>query len=191
MVKLVGLKLDDRHPKIRQFGANHALRVLFAINLLNYADRYVPAAVKTLFAEELHLTDFETTLPNTGMIIVFMIFAVIFGTISDNQLIDRRFVLCFAIILWSAATALAGLSTNLTQLIALRSLVGVGEAAYGTIAPPILSDFFPEHERNVVYGVSTTSIPNIYPLPPSTYTYPNPLPPIYRSTTSPSQSVQH
>jgi MFS family permease len=54
------------------------------------------------------------------MIIVYMIFAVFFGTIHDKKLFDRRFLLCGAIIFWSAATALAGLSTNLVQLIALR-----------------------------------------------------------------------
>ena len=154
-----GMKLDRQHPNTRQYGASHALRILASINLLNYADRYVPAAVKTLFQAELNLTDFETTLPNTGMIVVFMIFAMIFGTMSDKQLFDRRYILTGAIIFWSCATALAGLATNLAQLVALRSLVGVGEAAYGTIAPPMLSDFFQEHERNTVYGIYYLAIP--------------------------------
>jgi len=155
----VGVKLGSEYPEIRQCGASHALRVLTAINLVNFADRYVPAAVKTLFQDDLHLSDVQTTFPNTGMIIVYMIFAVFFGTIHDKKLFDRRYILCGAIIFWSAATALAGLSTNLVQLIALRSLVGVGEAAYGTIAPPMLSDFFQEHERNVVYAVYYLAIP--------------------------------
>lgn len=156
---LVGVTLGPEFPGMRQCGASHALRVLTAINMVNFADRYVPAAVKTLFQEELHLTDVQTTFPNTGMIIVYMIFAIFFGTVHDKKLFDRRFLLCGAIIFWSAATALAGLSTNLVQLIALRSLVGVGEAAYGTIAPPMLSDFFQEHERNVVYAVYYLAIP--------------------------------
>ena len=156
---VVGQKLDRQYPNTRQFGASHALRILASINLLNYADRYVPAAVKTLFQAELHLSDFQTTLPNTGMIVVFMIFAMLFGTMSDKKVLDRRVILCGAIIFWSCATALAGLATNLVQLVALRSLVGVGEAAYGTIAPPMLSDFFLEHERNTVYGIYYLAIP--------------------------------
>lgn len=56
---------------------------------------------------------------------------MIFGILNDKQLMDRRIILCGAIIFWSIVTALAGLSKNLIQLIVLRSLVGVGEAAYG------------------------------------------------------------
>jgi len=149
----VGKRLGFEHPGIRQAGASHALRVLFLINLCNFADRYVPASVKSLIQTDLNLSDFETTLPSTGMIVVYMIFAVIFGTLADKEMVDRRFMLCGAIIFWSAATALAGLSANLVQLVCLRALIGIGEAAYGTLAPPWLSDFFPEQERNVVYGV--------------------------------------
>jgi MFS family permease len=64
-----------------------------------------------------------------------------------------------AAIFWSVATSLAGLSTNLLQLIMIRALVGVGEAAYGTISPPMLSDFYPFFERNVVYGIYYLAIP--------------------------------
>jgi MFS family permease len=102
------------------------------INLLNYADRYVPSAVKQLIEEDLHLNDFESALPTTGMTLVYIVFAIVFGILSDMQIVDRRKILMGAICFWSVATATAGLSQNVTQLIILRSLVGVGEAAYGT-----------------------------------------------------------
>lgn len=88
-----------------------------------------------------------------------MIFAVIFGTLSDKELLDRRVVLCVAVLFWSVVTSLAGLAQNLVALVLIRSLVGVGEAAYGTIAPPMLTDFFPANERNVVFGVYYLAIP--------------------------------
>ena len=94
-----------------------------------------------------------------GMIVVYMVSAIGFGWFADKQLIDRRYLLAFGIIFWSITTALAGLSQNLIQLIIFRSLVGVGEAAYGTIAPPMLFDFFPSHDRNVTYGVYYLAIP--------------------------------
>lgn len=144
---------------VRQYGAKSALWILSSINLLNYADRYIPASVKPLYQEDLGLSDFQSSLPSTGMIVVFMIFAMIFGTITDRQWLDRRFVLCAGIIVWSAATSLAGLANNLVQLVCIRSMVGVGEAAYGTIAPPMLSDFYPDNERNVAYGIYYLAIP--------------------------------
>ena len=148
----VGPTLDDKRSGERQPGARHALVLLSLLNLLNFADRYVPASVKPLLQADLHLTDFETALPVTGMIVVFMFSAMVFGVIADKQLIDRRFMMSGAILLWSVATSLAGLAENLVQLVILRSFVGVGEAAYGTVAPPMLADFYPPHERNPVYG---------------------------------------
>jgi MFS family permease len=128
----LGRSLDRSHPFTRQYGARFALQILSSINLLNFADRYVPAAVKTLIQEDLHINDFESSLPATGMIVVFMTFAVVFGVLSDKDVMDRRVMLCVAVIAWSLATAAAGFATSLVQLIAFRSLIGVGEAAYGT-----------------------------------------------------------
>ena len=51
---------------IRQPGARAALITLTAINFLNFADRYVPSAVKSLIQEDLRLSDFQTSLPSTG-----------------------------------------------------------------------------------------------------------------------------
>jgi len=156
---LLGKSLCQEFSGTRQAGARRALITLSAINLLNFADRYVPSAVKSLIQDDLGLSDFETSLPSTGMVVMYMIFAVIFGVLSDKQIIDRRVIIFGAIIFWSVATTLAGLAQNIVQLVAIRSLVGVGEAAYGTIAPPMLSDFYPSKERNVVYGIYYLAIP--------------------------------
>lgn len=154
-----GKQLDDSRPCSRQKGARYALLVLTGINLLNFADRYVPAAVKELIKDDLDLSDTETTYPTTGMIFVYMICAGIFGYIADKNVWDRRYILAAAVVLWSLATALAGLAQNLTQLVLLRSLVGVGEAAYSTIAPPMISDFFPHADRNIAYAIYFLAIP--------------------------------
>lgn len=69
---------------------------------------------------------------------MYMISAVIFGTLTDKGVVDRRYLLCGGIIFWSIATALAGLSKNIVQLVVIRSLVGVGEGAYGRIKSAFL-----------------------------------------------------
>lgn len=155
----LGLSLNDEFPNSRQYGARHALIVLTAINLFNYADRYVPSSVKQLIIDDLKLSDFQSSLPNLGMTLVYMVFSVLFGYLADNQIFDRRTIMWLGIMFWSIATSLAGLSTNLLQLILFRSLVGMGEASYGTMAPPMLSDFYPIIDRNVVYGIYFLAIP--------------------------------
>ena len=122
-------------------------------------NRYVPSAVKDLIKDDLKLTDAQTSYPLTGMILVYMIFSPFFGWISDRRLIGRRPLLTAAIVFWSAATSLAALSNNLASLVGLRSLVGVGEAAYVVIATPMIADFFPSKERNVALGVFCAAVP--------------------------------
>lgn len=137
----------------RQKGARCALVVLSSVNLLNFADRYVPSAVKQPIKDELDLTDLQTTLPTSGMVVVFMVSAVIFGWLADKEVVDRRKIIAGAILFWSVATSLAGFARNISQLVLFRSLVGVGEGAYATIAMPMLADFYPARDRNIVYAV--------------------------------------
>src|SRR2546427_31163 len=40
-----------------------------------------------------------------------------------------------------------------------RALVGIGEAAYGTIAPSLLADYYPRHTRSRVFGIFYAVIP--------------------------------
>lgn len=94
-----------------------------------------------------------------GMILVYMTAAVVFGYVSDKNVFDRRMLLAAGVVFWSVATAMAAISQNLWELILFRGLVGVGEAAYATIAPPLITDFYPQWDRNVAFGIYYLAIP--------------------------------
>jgi hypothetical protein len=83
----MGLILDDRFPNERQYGARQALLTMTAVNLLNFADRYIPSAVKQLIIDDLHLSDFESSLPSTGMVVVYMVILIIIVDIAKNLVI--------------------------------------------------------------------------------------------------------
>jgi MFS family permease len=65
-------------------GAKYAVFVLTAMNLLNYADRYVPSAIKDLYKRDLHLTDLQTSLPLTAFVLVYIIASPTFGALADK-----------------------------------------------------------------------------------------------------------
>lgn len=159
MTVLLGKTLPPNQPHQRQEGARFALLALSALNLLNYADRYVPSAVKPLFKEELGLTAMETALPASAMVIVYMSCAPLFGLLGDANYVDRRKLLAAAVVLWSLATGLAARAENLWQLVLFRSLVGVGEAAYTTLCGPFVADFYPPNERNMAFTIFGLSAP--------------------------------
>jgi MFS family permease len=60
---------------------------------------------------------------------------------------------------WSVATAATGARRSFVQLMIARSFVGVGEAAYATISPALLSDLFPRSQRGRAFAIFYVAIP--------------------------------
>ena len=125
--------------------------------MLNYIDRWVPSAVKGLIKEDLQLTDAQTSWPLSAFIVVYMIASPIFGAMADKY--NRRVLIAFGVAAWSLATAAAAMSQGFLSLLLTRSAVGIGEAAYATLAPSLLADFFPPEKRNKVFTVFYVAIP--------------------------------
>ncbi|WP_437762650.1 MFS transporter [Sorangium sp. So ce281] len=138
-------------------GAGFAVAVLTAVNLLNYADRFITSAVKDLFKRDLHLSDTETSLPLSAFIVVYMITSPLFGSLGDR--LPRKKILAAGAALWSAATGLAGLATGFWSLVISRALVGIGEAAYVSLCPSLFSDFYPPAKRNRILTLFYTAVP--------------------------------
>jgi predicted MFS family arabinose efflux permease len=135
-----------------------ALTVLTLINLFNYLDRWIVAALaESMKHSELRLSDTELGSLMTGFLIVYMITAPVFGALGDTR--SRTRLLGLGVAIWSVATALAGFAWSYASLFAARAAVGVGEAAYGTIAPALLADFFPRTRRGRVFAIFFAAIP--------------------------------
>lgn len=148
---------EARPPADSLPGARYAVVVLTAMNLLNYLDRYVPSAVKELVKADLHLTDAQTSLPLTSFVWVYMLASPIFGAMADR--VSRPKLIAIGVALWSLATAGAALATTFWVFLAARALVGVGEAAYATLTPPLLSDYYAPARRNRILTIFYVAIP--------------------------------
>ena len=138
-------------------GAKYAVAVLTAMNLLNYADRYVPSAVKDLYKRDLQLTDAQTSIPLTAFVLVYLVASPIFGALADR--FPRKRLIAFGVAAWSLCTGLAAASTGFATFFLARAAVGIGEAAYATLSPSVLSDFYPARRRNRVLTVFYLAIP--------------------------------
>jgi len=138
--------------------AVYALTVLTFINLFNYVDRWIVSAVlESLKRSELHLTDTQLGFLPTGFLIIYTLTSPIFGILGDRK--SRPPLIAIGVALWSIATSLGGFARGFISLFIARSGVGVGEAAYGTIAPALLSDTFPLSKRGRVLSIFFCAIP--------------------------------
>src|SRR3989475_11438084 len=138
--------------------ARRGLIVLTLINLFNYIDRYIIAAIsESLRHSSLHISDLQYGLLGSGFIVVYMATAPVFGALGDTR--SRPRLIALGVTIWSVATALGGLAWSFASLLAARAMVGVGEAAYGTISPSLLADYFKKEFRGRVFGVFFLAIP--------------------------------
>jgi MFS transporter, Spinster family, sphingosine-1-phosphate transporter len=138
--------------------ARWGLAILTLVNLFNYLDRFVVSALfESLKSSELHLTDTQLGFLATGFIVVYMVTSPVFGTLGDRG--RRPRIIAAGVAVWSLATAAGGLARNFLSLFAARSAVGVGEAAYGTVSPALLADYFPLEKRGRVFSVFFAAIP--------------------------------
>ena len=149
----------DHESKSR---ARTALFLLLGINLFNYIDRQVLAALEP----EIRATFFKAGDPNamtmTGLLgdaflVTYMLSAPVLGFLADR--FSRWVIVGGAVILWSLASGGTGLAATFSILLATRICVGVGEGGYGPAAPTILSDLFPIENRGRVMAIFCAAIP--------------------------------
>ncbi|HEY5975847.1 MAG TPA: MFS transporter [Geobacteraceae bacterium] len=135
----------------------YALALLLAVNLLNYMDRQVLYAVFPLVKSDLQLTDTALGLLGSSFMVVYMCIAPFFGWLGDRG--NRARLAAGGLAVWSLATVGAGLASGYRQLLAARSLVGIGEASFGTVSPGLLADYFPRERRGQVLAWFYLAIP--------------------------------
>jgi MFS family permease len=133
------------------------LVLLTLVNFFNYLDRFVVSAlVESLKKSELALSDGQLGALASAFVLVYMVASPLFGVLGDRG--KRPRLLAAGVALWSLATAAGGLARSFAGLFAARAAVGIGEAAYGTIAPAMLADFYPRERRGRVFSIFFAAI---------------------------------
>ncbi|HST29675.1 MAG TPA: MFS transporter [Chthoniobacterales bacterium] len=140
-----------------------ALSLLLGINLFNYIDRQILAALEpdiraTFFAPGDHSAMTKTGIwLGDAFLITYMISAPILGLLADR--ISRWVIIGVAVLVWSLASGGSGLAATFTMLFMTRVFIGIGEGGYGPAAPTILSDLFPIEIRGRIMAYFCAAIP--------------------------------
>jgi MFS family permease len=137
--------------------AAFALVVLASVNLFNYIDRWMLAALVESVKAELHLSDTQLGLIASAFIVIYTASSPIFGTMGDRS--ARPPLVAFGVFVQSIAAVATGLARGFWGMFFSRASVGVGEAAYGTVAPALLADHFAIGKRGRVLAAFFAAIP--------------------------------
>ena len=144
-------------------GARSALILLLSINLFNYIDRQVLSAVlpqisETYFGsvQDEHANT-KLGLLSTAFLVAYMISAPIFGFLAER--VSRWLLIAIGVAIWSLASGASGLAGAFTVLLITRCFVGIGEGAYGPVAPTLISDLYPVAVRGKVLAWFYAALP--------------------------------
>jgi len=133
------------------------LVALTGLNLLDYLDRQLLAAVLPALQSELRIHDEQAGNIATAFMLGYFLTAPIFGWLGDR--LSRTWLIAGGVFVWSLGTLLSGHAGAYVSLLFFRVLVGFGEASFGTISPGWIADLFPPLRRNNAITIFYFAIP--------------------------------
>jgi MFS transporter, Spinster family, sphingosine-1-phosphate transporter len=132
-------------------GATTALVLLTALNFVNYIDRYILPGVQEQIKTEFHLSDQHIGSLTFWFMIAYMGTSPITGWLGDR--FPRKPMIVIAALFWSGINFFTASVHSYDSLLIRHAALGIGEASFGIFAPAILSDFYPEDQRNRVLTI--------------------------------------
>jgi sugar phosphate permease len=139
------------------------LFVIFSYNQLcrqviyYYSDFSDAALPFTAMNKDLNFNKEEyATLASYGFTLSYILATVVAGTFADRY--NRSFIIFLSCISWSVLTLLQGDVRNFTELLLLRSFLGVSQAFLNPAAYSIISEIFPTNFVATANSIYSTGI---------------------------------
>lgn len=139
----------ERRPRIAAY-AWVVFALTFGLLISDYMARQVLNAVFPLLKAEWALTDGQLGFLSGVVALMVGVLTLPISLLADR--LGRVKSIAIMAGLWSVATLLCGLAQNYQQMLASRVLVGVGEAAYGSVGIAVIISVFPKHMRATLTG---------------------------------------
>lgn len=131
--------------------------VLFGMSLLDFIDRWTLAGVLSRLQPDLGISDTDAGSLSAFFLISYCLISPFMGWAGDRY--RRTRLLALGVGIWSLATIGTGMARNLTELRVARSILGIGEATYGVLAPTLLMDVFARSKRARVLSLYYLAMP--------------------------------
>ncbi len=114
------------------------------------ADNWVVSPILPSISGQLGIAVEKAGLLITAYMIPFGLFQIIFGPLADRY--GKKQVITFSIVMFTIATGLCALGTNLSSLAIYRALTGIFAASIMPISLALIGDIFPIQERQTAIG---------------------------------------
>ena len=129
------------------------LSLLFAASVINFIDRQTLSILARTIQNELGISDIGYSNIVQLFLFAYMLAFLIAGWVTDRLGIRASMTLFIA--WWSISNMLTGLAGSARALGGARFLLGAGESGLYTVAPKVVSEWFPPKERGLAVGIYT------------------------------------
>lgn len=120
----------------------YVVLLLMLTYILSFLDRVLISLLAEPIRAEFDLGDTEIgLLVGFGFVLFYTVLGLPFGAAADRS--NRRNLIVMGLVGWSLATAGSGIVSGFGGLLAMRALVGIGEAALSPAALSTIADRFP------------------------------------------------
>jgi ACS family hexuronate transporter-like MFS transporter len=126
--------------------------MVFVATGLSFLDRQVLSIAIIKIQKEFDFNDVEYGWVNTSFLLSYALMFTVGGWLIDR--IGAKKGLAVAVGVWSVANALHGVMNNLSQLVAFRFFLGMGEGACFPGAAKTVYDWFDKKERALANGIA-------------------------------------
>ncbi len=134
------------------------LFLLVAIYACSFLDRVIINTVAPAIIRDLRLSDLQFgLLGGAAFALFYAAFGLPIAWLAER--VHRVSIIAVCIALWSAMTAMSGLTTTYWQLLLFRMGVGIGEGGSSPAAHSLLSDYYPPKQRASALAIYSIGIP--------------------------------
>jgi MFS family permease len=137
-------------PRPVTFGAGVVGLLALAI-FINYVDRGNLATAAPLMKDELHLSAGQIGFLLSAFYWTYVPGQLLAGWLAEKINPYRTYALGLA--LWSVSTALTGVASGFSMLIALRLLLGLGESVAFPCSSKLIAQHLPQHRLGLANGL--------------------------------------
>jgi ACS family hexuronate transporter-like MFS transporter len=127
------------------------LALLFASTVINYVDRQALSVLLPALRTDLHLSSADYGAITTAFMLAYTVSQLLSGALIDR--VGTRTGFAIAMVIWSIAAMLHATATTAWSLLALRVLLGFGEAGNWPAGAKAVAEWFPQPRRAFAMGV--------------------------------------
>ena len=130
--------------------------VLWVVAALNYLDRIMITTMRDSLTQAVPMTDAQFGLLTSVFLWVYGLLSPLAGFLADR--FNRSRLIVLSLLIWSLLTWLTGHARNFEELLAVRALMGLSEAAYLPAALALIADYHRGDTRSLATGIHMTGL---------------------------------